>query len=112
MSDDLADYQEAYDRLKAQIQPLGFICSGTVLLRYRPCGKPSCRCHANPPQLHGPYYQLTRKVKGKTVTVQLNRQAGPLYAECMANRRRLQTIIDQMEALSLRAITAQLEGKS
>ncbi|MGH9184470.1 MAG: DUF6788 family protein [Acidimicrobiales bacterium] len=27
---------------------------GTVTVRTGPCGKPTCRCHADPPQLHGP----------------------------------------------------------
>jgi len=32
------------------------------------CGYPRCRCHADPPLLHGPYHQWTRKINGKTVT--------------------------------------------
>lgn len=32
-------------------------------------GTPGCRCKADPPQLHGPYWQWTRKVAGKTVTL-------------------------------------------
>ena len=35
------------------------------------CGKPGCRCHADPPRLHGPYAESTRKIGGKTITRRL-----------------------------------------
>ena len=48
---------------------------GTITEVYRACGKPNCRC-ANPGDSgHGPYYAFTRKVGGKTKTLQL--RAGP-----------------------------------
>jgi hypothetical protein len=30
---------------------------GGVVERMTRCGKPNCRCNADPPQLHGPYHQ-------------------------------------------------------
>ncbi|MGH8903826.1 MAG: DUF6788 family protein [Egibacteraceae bacterium] len=43
------------------------------------CGSPGCRCHADPPQPHGPYYQWTAKANGKTVTRRLTEhQARPV----------------------------------
>ncbi len=33
------------------------------------CGTVGCRCQTNPKALHGPYYELVRKVLGKTVSV-------------------------------------------
>jgi hypothetical protein len=41
---------------------------GTLTNRMTRCGYPRCRCHADPPQLHGPYHQWTRKKNGKTTT--------------------------------------------
>ena len=46
----------------------GFILPGTLTVRMTRCGNPGCRCHADPPRLHGPYDQWTRKIDGKTVT--------------------------------------------
>ena len=56
--------------IAAQIAELtaGFILPGTLTERMTRCGHPRCRCHADPPQLHGPYHQWTRKIAGKTVT--------------------------------------------
>ena len=39
----------------------------SCLLSYA-CGTPSCRGRADPPQMHGPYWQWTAKIDGKTLT--------------------------------------------
>jgi hypothetical protein len=67
-----------------------------------PCGKPGCCCQASPPELHGPYYQWTRKVRGKTVTVRLTREEARLLEEWISNGRQLDRIVAQMEAVALR----------
>jgi hypothetical protein len=67
-----------------------------------PCGKPGCRCQANPPQLHGPYYQWTRKVLGKTATVRVNQAQAKLLREWITNGRRLDRLVRQVEKVSLR----------
>ena len=51
--------------------PAGFALPGTLTVRAYACGKPGCRCHADPPRLHGPYAEWTRKIGGKTVTRRL-----------------------------------------
>ena len=66
------------------------------------CGKPNCRCQATPPQLHGPYYQWTRKVRGKTVTVRLTEQQAERVRHWIENGRQLDRIVVEMETLSLR----------
>jgi uncharacterized protein DUF6788 len=45
-----------------------FVLPGSVIKRMTRCGHPNCHCHADPPLMHGPYHQWTRKVAGKTVT--------------------------------------------
>ena len=44
---------------------------GTLTVRSYACGKRRCRCHDDPPALHGPYAEWTRKIEGKTVTRRL-----------------------------------------
>lgn len=67
----LAAYEHRYRELAAQIADLGYIRAGSLALRHNRCGKPNCRCHADPPQLHGPYWQWTAKIDGKTVNRRL-----------------------------------------
>jgi hypothetical protein len=73
------------------------------------CGKSYCRCHADPPQLHGPYWQWTRAVKGKTVTRLLTEDQARLYQQWIANRRRLTKILAEMDKVSERAAAILLQ---
>jgi hypothetical protein len=94
--------QVRYEALKQSIADVGLIRHGSLVRRFMPCGKPGCRCHASPPQLHGPYYQWTRKVRGKTVTVRLTAKEAELFADWIQNGRRLDKIVAEMEAVALR----------
>jgi len=67
------------------------------------CGKPSCRCHADPGQLHGPYWDWSRSVGGRTVSRRLPESQARLYQEWIANRRAALQILAEMEAVSHRA---------
>ena len=64
-------YEEQYEALKAQLQTVGFIGQGSILTRHLTCGRPGCRCHDDPNARHGPYHYWTRKVRGKTVGLNL-----------------------------------------
>ena len=61
----------ARDRIAAGLAQAGFALPGTLTVRSYACGKPGGRCHADPPRLHGPYAEWTRKIGGKTVTRRL-----------------------------------------
>ncbi len=103
----LERHQRSYRALAAELATelatIGFISQGSVVVRYTSCGKPGCRCQANPPQRHGPYYQWSRAVAGKTVSRRLDEREAALYRDWIANRRRLEQIITQMEQTSTAA---------
>ena len=93
---------ERYEALKREVADVPPIRRGSLVRRFMPCGKPGCRCQTSPPQLHGPYYQWTRKVRGKTVTVRINQAQAKLLREWIANGRRLDRLVRQMENVSRR----------
>jgi hypothetical protein len=95
-------YQSQIRQLADQLaESAGFICSGSLVQRYMHCGSPGCRCHAHPPQLHGPYWQWSyRPTGGKTVSRQIGERQARLYQQWIANRRRLLALIDEMEDVS------------
>jgi len=99
----LAALEAELARLKAQIASVGFITPGSVVRRYMPCGKPGCRCQGDPPKLHGPYWQWSHKVGGKTITRRLTPDQARLYQQWIANRRRIDQLLAQMEQVSGRA---------
>jgi len=68
MASSLADLEQQRSALQNQLSDLGDFRSGSITGTGGCCGNPRCHCHqANDPG-HGPYYRLTRKVNGKTVT--------------------------------------------
>lgn len=103
MTDDLAALRRRYQELAARVGQLGFISPGSLMRRHTFCGKPGCRCQADPPQPHGPYYQWTRKVAGKTVTTRLSATEAAHYAEWIDNQRELRRLVAEMEQISHQA---------
>jgi hypothetical protein len=99
----LADHERRYRELAAQLAEIGFIRSGSLAPRYNYCGKPNCRCHGDPPQPHGPYFQWTAKHDGKTVNRRLTPREAELYQEWIGNDRRLRAVIDQMREVAAEA---------
>jgi hypothetical protein len=88
--------------LKESLADLGHFRRGSVQRRFMRCGKAGCRCTATPPTLHGPYFEWTRKVKGKTVSVRLTEAQATLLQGWVDNAERLDKIVAEMERLSFR----------
>lgn len=99
----VADYERRYRELLAALTGIGFVRSGSVAPRYNYCGKANCHCHADPPQPHGPYFQWTAKVDGKTVNRRLSPREAELYREWIANDRRLRAMINELRVLAAEA---------
>lgn len=91
-----------YEKAKARIAEIGFTCEGSLLERYTTCNNPNCRC-ADPDQRHGPYWQLSWKEGGKTVSKLLSADDAALYREWIDNRRRLEAELQQMRDISRQA---------
>lgn len=99
----LQRYQRDYQVLARLLAHTGFIIPGSLVTRYTSCGKPGCRCQADPPQRHGPYWQWSRAIAGKTISRRLTPAEADLYRDWIANRHRLEQIISQMEEISAAA---------
>ena len=95
--------EASYEALKTEIARLGLVRPGSLVRRFMPCGRKGCRCLADPPSLHGPYYQWTHKIHGKTVTKRLSKVQAARCEEWIRNHRQLKRLVRRMEALSLRA---------
>ena len=98
-----------YEEVKGRLAELDYFCRGSVLRHLMACGKPGCRCQATPPKLHGPYYQWTRKVAGKTITVRVSARQAEFLRRCIANAHRFDAVASKLEQVSLRAIDLALK---
>jgi hypothetical protein len=99
----LRQCRSQYARLKARLREVGFICEGSLVERWMQCGKPNCACAHDPAIQHGPYFQLSWKEKGKTVSRRLPAEHAALYRQWIVNRQRLQSIIQDMHQVSQKA---------
>jgi hypothetical protein len=90
--------------ITARLAGLPYALPGTVADRMTRCGHASCRCHADPPRLHGPYHQWTRKKNGRTATRILSDEQLADYGPWFDNHKRLRELIAELEEISL-AIT-------
>lgn len=102
--------QERFEALKRELADTPPVRRGSVVRRFMPCGKAGCRCQGRSPKLHGPYYQWTRKVDGKTRTTRINQAQAKLIRGWIQNGRRLDRIVRQLETVSLRLTEAQLRS--
>jgi len=55
------------DQLKAQLAAIGDMRLGSLVPRFRKCGKPSYHCAKEGDSGHGPSYSLTHAVAGRTI---------------------------------------------
>jgi hypothetical protein len=79
---------------------------GTLLVRSYACGKRRCRCHGDPPVLHGPYAEWTRKVAGKTVTRRLTSEELAAWQPLFDNARKIRALVAELCELTVQAIEA------
>ena len=89
-------------RIKAEIMALGLeLQPGLLTQQYNVCGSPGCRCKADPPQKHGPYYQLSFTRKGKSRTQFVRRHDVSLVQEQVRNYQRVKKLTDRWVALGM-----------
>ena len=89
-----ASRQREYARLCAQLAETGWISEGSVQDRGASGGSPC--------------YPWTRKVKGKTVCVALSKEQYEWLKQAIANWRRVQRTLRQMQRLSREELFASL----
>jgi hypothetical protein len=111
MPDSLVELENRRAAVQMQIAQLGDMRSGSVTGTGGRCGNPNCHCHRAGEAGHGPYYRLTRKVNGKTVTETLSSPASLAkaqreVAECRRFRELGEQLLDVNEQIcGLRPVT-------
>jgi Family of unknown function (DUF6788) len=84
----------------------GQILPGSIQQRHTRCGHPGCACQADPPRPHGPYWQWTRKVAGKTITRRLTPEQIEHYRPWIDNDRRIRELLTRLEAIGIAELEA------
>ncbi len=103
---------ERFEALKRAIAEVGLFRRGSLVQNSWRCGKKGCRCKADPPQLHGPYWHWTWKERGKTTGRYVRAEEKALFQEWMENRQRLDELLAEMQEVAHRATEKILRRRS
>ena len=97
MTDPLVALVDDRSTLLRQISELGDFQPGSITSAFRRCGKPGCHCAKPGDPGHGPHFQLTQKIGGKTATQNLPSLAAVRKAEAeVAEFRKFQTLTTEL----------------
>ena len=104
-----ASHQDQARQIAAELAAIartGMVLPGSITQRRTRCGHRNCACHADPPRLHGPYWQWTRKIAAKTIGRWLSPEQYQDYQAWVDNDRRLRELLARLEALGTAAFDA------
>ena len=95
----------ALDKITAELaEAAGPALPGTLTVRSYACGKPACRCHGDPPALHGPYAEWTRKINGRTVTRRLTLAEAADWQPLFDNAKKIRALLAELQELTLQIV--------
>ena len=90
--------------IRRQIARVDHITSGTLHRRMKVCGKPNCRCAADPKARHGPYYEWSWLEAGRLVHRLITREQATLVLRAIGNYKRLKRLLAKWDEESSRLI--------
>lgn len=96
--------------LRAELASVGDLRPGSLVGRYRKCGKPNCHCATEAAGGHGPSWSLTRQVAGKTVTRIIPAGAVEQTRQQLDEYRRLRRLTRELVEVSERLCEARLSA--
>ena len=111
MSRSSGDFKKRIAELQRQIAGFDYVCAGNLRQRYTVCGTENCRCKAQPPEPHGPYYYWSRLVGGKVVQRVLSREQAELVARGIENYREVRALLRRWEEETVRSIEIRRQAK-
>ena len=90
-----------YAQLIDQLSRMGPVLPGTITER-RIIGRASKKQIDR--KKYGPYFQWTRKVNGKTTTVNLSEVQVDLFQRAIDNNRKIEQILSEMKKISIQRL--------
>jgi hypothetical protein len=104
----LADLQRERSRLEVALTQMDDLRPGSLVERFRKCGKPTCHCAKPDSPGHGPSHSLTREVASKTVTRIIPPSAVEQTRRQIAEYKRFRDVTREFVQVSEKICDAQL----
>src|SRR5262245_1821196 len=105
--DMLKQARERIARIRAALNAIEYLCSGTLLRRTKVCGKPGCRCALDPRARHATSYECGHMKGGKLVHRVVSTEQAALLRLAIANYRQARMLMRAWEKETERLIDAE-----
>lgn len=106
-----ATLQRQIEKVKCDLVALGDLRPGSLSTQYNVCGSPGCRCKADPPVKHGPYYQISYTRKGKSSTKFVKKEDLPAVRKQLKNYERMKLLMEKWIDLAMELSILRLANK-
>ena len=104
----LEQLEKRQAELRAALSQGNDMRPGSLVERYRACGKPTCHCAREGDRGHGPSWSLTHAIAGKTVTKVIPAAAVATTRAQIAEYKRFRAIARELVETSERLCDARL----
>jgi hypothetical protein len=94
-------------RIQRELASLDYVCSGTLVKRWKLCGKPGCRCRQSPGERHGPYFEWGYMEAGRQVHRMITPTQARLVRAAIRNYRRALRLLRSWEDQTARILEAE-----
>ena len=106
-----ATLQRQIEKVKRDLAALGDLRPGSLSTQYNVCGSPGCKCKADPPVKHGPYYQVSYTRKGKSSTKFVKKEDLPEVRKQLKNYERMKLLMEKWIDLAMELSILRLAKK-
>jgi hypothetical protein len=106
-----ATLQRQIEKTKGELAALGDLRPGSLSTQYNVCGSPGCKCKADPPVKHGPYYQVSYTRKGKSSTKFVKKEDLPEVRKQLKNYERMKLLMEKWIDLAMELSILRLAKK-
>ena len=94
-----------------ELAALGDLRPGSLSRQYNVCGNPQCRCKADPPRKHGPYYQLSWTLRGKHHTAFVRREDVAQVRQQLRTYERQRALVEKWTDLALEVCQLKVKAR-
>lgn len=98
-------------QLRAALEDMALVCSGTLISRTKVCGRKNCRCATDPEARHGPYHEWSRRIDGRLRHSVVSPEQAELLQVGIENYRRILRLLRRWEEETTAAILGRQNHK-
>jgi len=98
--------------IREKLGEMQYLCSGSLIKRFKRCGHPRCACAKDPAARHGPYYEWGYMKDGKLRHRTLSPEQAKLMRRAIANYRKARRLLRLWEVQTQRLIELNVPEQS